>query len=268
MRKVSLIVATAMVLASCREEAPPAPEPSPSESTSTSTSESTVTVINGARSVVEETDDFLFEYSYPAEAGNIPALAGLLDERLARARSELSMQAADGREAASDDGFPYNKYSNEVIWQVVTNLPGFLSLSARISSYTGGAHGNYGSSALLWDKTNEVELDPLSAFTSAAALDEALGETLCEALNSERAKRRGTAVEGEGDIFDACVKPSESTVLLGSSNGRAFNRIGFVMDPYVAGPYAEGSYEFTLNVNQDVLDAVKEEYRSAFAARN
>ncbi len=260
------MLAAAMVLASCREEPAPVPEPSTAEETGST--ETTVTVINGARAVVEETDDFLFEYSYPAEAGNIPALAAMLDGRLARARSELSMQAADGREAASDDGFPYNKYSTEVVWQVVTDLPGYLSMSAAISSYTGGAHGNYGSSALVWDRANEIEVEAIDMFTSPAALDEALGEQLCTLLNAERAKRRGMPVEADGDIFDLCVKPSESTVLLGSSNGRAFNRIGFIMDPYVAGPYTEGSYEFTLNVNQAVLDAVKEEYRSAFAARN
>jgi len=54
-------------------------------------------------------------------------------------------------------------------------------------------------------------------------------------------------------------------VLLGSSDRKAFNRIGLLAAPYVAGSYAEGTYEVTLPVTPAVLQAVKPEYKAAFA---
>lgn len=262
MKRVCAGMVAAALLASCRESPPPQPEPTPTASataTATDTPEP-----SGARSVAEETDDFLFEYSYPAEAGNIPALAILLDARLTRARASLAREAAEGRAAARDNGFPFNKYSTGIAWAVVTDTPRFLSLSAQISSYTGGAHGNAGFDALVWDREADTALKPEDFFTSIGALDEVIGRRLCDMLQRERRARRG----GDGTLggqFDDCVDLDETTLLLGSSNGRAFNRLGVMMGPYVAGPYAEGTYEFTLPVDNGVIATVKEEYRSAFA---
>ena len=59
--------------------------------------------------------------------------------------------------------------------------------------------------------------------------------------------------------------PSEVTVLMGSGDKAHFTRIGLIADPYVAGPYVEGSYEVTLPVSPALLKAVKPEYRSMFA---
>ena len=68
-------------------------------------------------------------------------------------------------------------------------------------------------------------------------------------------------------MFDECIKPSEQTVILGSSNGRTFDKVGVLAGPYAAGPYAEGDYEFTLPVTPALLKAVKPEYRGAFSVR-
>jgi CRP-like cAMP-binding protein len=57
----------------------------------------------------------------------------------------------------------------------------------------------------------------------------------------------------------------ELTLLLGSSNGRTFDRIGLIADPYVAGSYAEGPYDVTVPITQAVLDAVKPAYKEAFS---
>ncbi len=122
---------------------------------------------------------------------------------------------------------------------------------------------------MVWDRENARALEPVAFFTSAAALDAALGERLCEALNAERAERRpAPVVAGSDDPFDACIKPDETNVLLGSSNGRHFDRIGIQIAPYLAGPYAEGSYEFTFEVDDDLLAIVRPEYRAAFGAED
>jgi len=54
-------------------------------------------------------------------------------------------------------------------------------------------------------------------------------------------------------------------VILGSADKQHFTRIGVLIDPYAAGPYAEGGYEVTLPVTPAVLRAVKPEYRALFA---
>lgn len=266
MGRVCLGLAAAMLLVSCRQDDPePAPQETP---TPTESASATPVPASGARAVVEETGDFLFEYSYPEEAGNIPELAALLGDRLDAVRADIAAQSAAGREAAHDDGFPFNKYSSSTEWKVVADTPRFLSLSSTIESYTGGAHGNYGFDALVWDREAGEALEPEDVFTSLDALDEVLAETFCEQLNTERAKRRDQPVaEGSDDMFDKCVPLSDVTLLLGSAGGRAFNRIGVQVGPYVAGPYAEGSFEFTFPVTPEVLEVVKEDYRSAFAAR-
>ncbi len=260
-------LAAGLLLVSCQEGGAPANPPATPEATASEIVETPRAA--GARAVVEETDDFLFEYSYPKEAGDIPGLASLLDGRLDRLRTTLASQSAEARDDARDNGFPYNKYSNEVIWRVVANTPRYLSLSAAISTYTGGAHGNYGFDALVWDKEAERALKPESFFESVGELDAAVQERLCDMLNRERASRRGEPVgEGTANPFDECVALDEATILLGSTNGRSFNRIGVMMAPYVAGPYSDGSYEFTLDMTGAMLETVKEERRSAFSARN
>ena len=264
-RGVCLGMAGAILLVSCREEAP-APDPAPT-TPPVATASATATPVSGARTVEEETDDFLFEYAYPAEAGNIPALAALLDARLVRVREGLARDSRQAREDARDNGFPFNKYSTGIGWSVVADTPRFLSLSAAISSYSGGAHGNAGFDALVWDKEAGRALEPGAFFASTDALDAAIGPRLCDLLQRERAVRRGGEA-ASGGIFDECVPLTDTTVLLGSTNGRVFNRIGVLMGPYVAGPYAEGTYEFTIPVDAAVLDVVRDEYQSAFASRN
>ena len=224
---------------------------------------------NGARSVAEETDDFLFEYSYPAEAGRIAGLAGLLDNRLDRQRAELAVESERARREAREEGFPYNKHSYTAEWKIVAELPKWLSLSADVATYTGGAHGNYTVRSVVWDKDNLRLMNAIDLFSSPAALEEAFGDRFCDGLDRERAERRGEPVpEDSEEQFDQCPGIDELEVLVGSSNGRTFNRLTVYAGPYVAGPYAEGAYEVDLPVTQEVLDAVKPEYREAFSARN
>jgi len=278
MRRLALLLAVAA--AACngpRGDAPATPSPSPTPARAatppapppTPTASATASVgSNGARSVSEETDDFLFEYSYPKEAGRIPALARLLDGRLEHSRAELAQQSAAARKDARGAGFPYNKYSLTIAWKVVSDLPEWLSLSAKVSSYAGGAHGNYGFDSLVWDKQHTRALQAIDLFQSPAALDKAVGDRFCDALNAERARRRGAPVKKTSrDEFDKCVGVKEATVLVGSRGHRKFDRLSLQIGPYVAGPYAEGAYEFAFPVDARILAAVKPEFQDAFASR-
>jgi hypothetical protein len=270
MMRAILALALAGTLAACDwfggGNADPAPTATPTETLSPTATATAVS--NGARSVSEETDDFLFEYAYPAEVGAIPELAALIEGRLARQRAQLASDAENARREARANGFPYNKHSFSSEWQVVASIPGWLSLSEAVATYTGGAHGNTTLNSLVWDKEGGKAMDAIALFTSPAALEEALGDRFCDGLDRERAKRRGAPVPKDSDDqFDQCPGIDELEVLVGSSNRRTFNRLTLYAGPYVAGPYVEGAYEVDLDVDRAVLDVVRPEFRAAFSAR-
>lgn len=269
MKRLLSVLALAGAVVACKGEGDPAPRPTASPTQSPVPAASPSTTSNGARAVAEETDDFLFEYSYPAEAGRIAELASVLDIRLEQRREALARESVEARRAARAEGFPYNKHSYTAEWKVIADLPGWLSLSADIATYSGGAHGNYTVDSMVWDKQAEKTIDGIELFVSPAALEEALGRKFCEALDRQREKRRETPIpEGSGDTFDQCPGIEDLKVLVGSSNRRTFNRLTLYAGPYVAGPYAEGAYEIDLPVDQAILAAVKPRYREAFSARN
>lgn len=223
----------------------------------------------GARAVTEETDDYLFTYSYPAPAGSIAPLGDLLDRKLDERRAELASSAAQARRDARADGFPYNKHSYQAEWKVVANIPDWLSLSNEFSSYSGGAHGIYGVTSLVWDKQEAEAIEAIDLFTSPQALEDALGDRFCDGLNTLREKRRGEPVDPEADnSFNDCPDIDELTVLVGSGGGRRFDRLTLYAGPYVAGPYAEGDFRVNLPVDRAVLDSVKPRYRASFATRS
>lgn len=207
-----------------------------------------------------------FSYVWPAKVSAVPELV----ERFTAERDQLlAEQKADWdaslAEFGNGDCISCVNRSFDKTWDVVADLPRFLSLSARFSFYTGGAHGNSAYDALVWDREAEVALDPKAMFRSPEALQSALGDKWCKALKAERNKRAGQDIADDG--FFTCPPIADLTVLVGSSDGKAFNRVGLLAAPYVAGSYAEGPYEVTLPVTPAVLAAVKPEYKSAFAPR-
>lgn len=220
-----------------------------------------------ARSVAEANDTYEFEYSYPAQAGAYPALREHLDADLERIKASLMEDAQKWKVEAEREGFPFHPYSASTEWKVVADLPGWLSLSADSSTYTGGAHGMYGTRGLVFNKRARAIRQPIELFRSPAALQGAVEDRWCAALDKEREARRGEPVDKRDEFFGDCPGIEELTVLLGSSNGETFDRIGLIAGPYVAGSYAEGDYEVTLAVDDAVLEAVKPEYRGTFGIK-
>ncbi len=218
--------------------------------------------------VEAQTDAYQFAYAYPARADAIRPLKRVLDGERDAMKAELIAEATSGQADARKNGYPYRAYSNDKAWSVVTDTPGWLSLSATIASYSGGAHGMMVFDTLLWDKQAGRRRNPLDLFASKAAFRAAVAKPLCAALDRERLKRRGGEASTAGDQFSQCIDPiDDTTVILGSSDRLHFDRIGFLVPPYNAGPYAEGVYELTLPVGPALLAAVKPAFRSAFAVR-
>ncbi len=207
-----------------------------------------------------------FAYGWPRQVSAIEQLATLLD---AERQQALDHQKGHWQQSLTDFGdedcvaCKTLAYSKE--WKVVANIDRFLSLSGDIYEYGGGAHGNYWFDALVWDRTANAALNPREMFTSNEALWQALEQPYCAALDEERAKRRDGF--DTGGFFAACPGLEELTLLVGSSDGERFDRLGLLAAPYVAGPYAEGAYEVTLPISEEALAAVKPDYQAAFRAR-
>ena len=211
-----------------------------------------------------------FNYGWPAAVSAQPALAAQLSAERGKALAEEKASWQRDSAASPSDCTACRSREYQKTWKVVADLPGWLSLSADSYSYTGGAHGMSNVESLVWDKTLKAAHDGVELFGSPEALDAALGPKLCAALNAQRAKKRGEPVPpaGADDMgFNSCQHVKDATVLVGSSNGKTFDRIGIWFGPYVAGPYAEGAYELNFPVDAAVLAAVKPEYAAAFSVK-
>lgn len=208
-----------------------------------------------------------FSYSWPAAVSAIPKLATLLTRERDKALASQKAQWAQALGSTPDDCASCRSYETKHEWKVVADLPQWLSLSDLLYVYSGGAHGMTGLSSLVWDKRVGHAVDGKDMFRSPEALERALGSQLCENLDKARAKKRGEPVpqpSGANDFLNGCPHLDQATILPGSSGGEKFDRVGIWFGPYVAGPYAEGSYELTFPVDSAIIDAVKPEYGSAF----
>ncbi|MGH6744808.1 DUF4163 domain-containing protein [Novosphingobium sp.] len=267
----------ALLLSGCKgEKSAPAPSETASAGISAQTESATETttetsteagdvVVGGGRAEKTENDLYEFSYSYPDAAGAIPGLKANLDQQLDTSRADLVSSAKEGQAEAKKNDFPYHAYSYGEDWKVVTSLPGWLSLSSESYVYSGGAHGMTAFDGLLWDRHAETARKPIDLFTSKEALSKALRTAFCAALDKERVKRRGGPIDKSDEMFSECIDPVEQVVILGSTNRQTFDRIGLLVPPYNAGPYAEGSYEVTVPVTGAVMAALKPQYRSSFS---
>ena len=272
MRQVPIAV-LALILASCSGKSPEQPvqaTPSASAESSDPASAATATAaplpIAKPVSIDDSTPLYEFSYAYPVQAAAIPGLAAWFKADAAKMKRDLVVHAKEGQSAAKADKRTYYPYGHSTKWGVVTDLPGWLSLSAQRWESLGGAHPNPWQEGLVWNKAAGKRMKGTDLFASPAALSAAIRLPFCAALNQQRADKRGEPVNPKSrDPFDLCIDPAAQTVILGSTDKTHFTRIGVLVDPYEAGPYAEGNYEVTLPVTAAVLRAVKPQYRSAFA---
>nr|WP_240511367.1 DUF4163 domain-containing protein [Novosphingobium panipatense] len=267
------LTAAALLVSGCKSEKP-APAPSEtasaeveaaSEAATEPAAETSEVPVGGGRAEKTENDLYEFSYSYPDAAGAIPGLKANLDKQFDASRADLVSSAKEGQSEAKQNDFPYHAYSYGEEWKVVTDLPGWLSLSSEIYTYSGGAHGMTTFDALLWDRHAETARKPIDLFISKEALSKAIRTSFCAALDKARVRKRGGPIDRSDEMFSECIDPVEQVVILGSTNKQTFDRIGLLVPPYNAGPYAEGSYEVTVPVTGAVMAALKPQYRSSFS---
>ena len=266
----SLLTATAVLLAACASQSPASHEEAqgaanivaspavagPAERAWGASAGKPVAFKEGT-----DEDSWSFGYSWPAQANAIAPLDAILRARKDKVRAERRGYWEEAQTECPPDAASCMNHYYEEHWAVVTDLAQWLSLSSTVETYSGGAHGNQGFDALLWDKRAEKMREATELFQSERAFSDAVRADFCKALDKERAKRRdNSGVEG----FDDCFDPTDAVIILGSSNAKAFDRIGFLIAPYLAGPYVEGDYEVTLPITAMLLSKVKAEFRDSF----
>lgn len=206
-----------------------------------------------------------FSYAWPTEVNALPKLAALMtemrDDALRAQKTEWEQSVA---EYGTDNCITCVSRDFATTWEVAADTPRFLSLGAGVYVYGGGAHGNTYFDTLVWDREAGAAMGPVEMFSSQDALWSAISDDYCAGLNEERAKRRGGPVTGSG-WGSNCPGLDELVVVATSSNGKTFDRLELLAAPYVAGAYAEGSFEVTVPLTQAALAAAKPEYRAYFS---
>ncbi|MBO9696135.1 MAG: DUF3298 and DUF4163 domain-containing protein [Sphingopyxis sp.] len=224
---------------------------------------------NAPPSNVSESNDLIeFVYSYPADAARIPELAKLLDGDRAAKREALIAAARRDKAAAEKGDYPYRGHTHRQTWQRVTDTRRFLSLSAEIETYTGGAHGMQTFDTLVWDRNRREQRKPLDLFRSSEAFDTAVREAFCAGIRRAKAAKGIVLDEAPDSSFAKCPPASAQTIWLGSSDGRYLDRMTIAIAPYEVGPYAEGSYRINVPVTGPVVKAVKDEFARDFLPIN
>lgn len=220
-------------------------------------------VAAAATQVTEKTATFSFDHRWPDAASRVAPLRRWLEADRDRLRARTAALADADRRDAAKSGYPFRPHTTTREWKLVTETPRLLSLSGTTYRFTGGAHGNTVTEALLWDKTGARRVDPRALFVSPTAVQRAFGARWCAWLKRERARRLGETPTN--DTMFRCPPLSDLKLLMGSTDGRAIDRIGLIADQYVAGSYAEGVYELTVPVTPAVRRAVKPAWQAAFA---
>jgi hypothetical protein len=207
--------------------------------------------------------DLLINQSTPAiswrwriapEAATQPALlAGLRGEAL-KAATAAKADAANDAASARKEGFPFRRYESISDWSLAADTPRLLALVGESYAFTGGAHGNTGYTAKIWDKTAQKPV-PFSALFSDWAKARALIEpAYCAALATEQKARGGNPVNN-------CPKLSDQPIVPWAGLATRATQLCVLLGPYTAGSYAEGSYRITLPWPEGIKPLVKPAYR-------
>lgn len=216
---------------------------------------------------VDEKNELIeFHFGWSAEAAAVPQLVNQFTKEMNKAKADLIAGAEEDKAFREKEGFDFHGFMSSTDYKTAGQSARLLSLSLEQGGYEGGAHGNYGVGALLWDRAEAREIKPADLFADAANMGRLLTQRWCDALNKAREEKRGEPV-GSGGLFDDCPALSEIAVIPADKDksGR-FETLMLVASPYVAGPWVEGAYEIELAVTPDLLAALKGDYRTSFEA--
>ena len=201
------------------------------------------------------TPQLSYRWRAPPEAATQPALLkGLRSEALTELAKEKKDAAGDASEAKKS-GFPFRGYETIISWTLAADTPRLLALSSLNYSFTGGAHGNTGYAAKIWDKAANKAIPFSALFTDWKKAQALLGPAYCKALAEEQKARGGNPVNN-------CPKLADQQIVPWADLASTASQVRVLLGPYAAGSYAEGSYLITLPWPEGLEKLVKPAYRT------
>lgn len=183
-----------------------------------------------------------YRWTMAPEAALEPALFRALAADAATDEAAARRAAASDAAQARKGGYPMRPHYRADRWTATAETPGLIALSAEREVYTGGAHGNRAFLSALFDRRTGARIGFARLFADPKAAYAALAPGWCSGLaEARKARRQGVALDG----FEDCPPLAERTVVpVGQGWVHGFR---VLVEPYVAGPYAEGSYEVMLD---------------------
>jgi hypothetical protein len=208
-----------------------------------------------------ESDVLDYRYSFPTVVGTYPALLAKIRGDQADSLAHALEEARAGASASAEHHFPFHRHDFWRDWTVAGNAYPLLSLTSHTDFFTGGAHPNHVSSALLWDEKRDAEIDIDQLFGGAGLLWKQIGPSYCRKLVAERLRR-------EVSTATSCPARKDLTIVpVDSDFNYAFDSLRIIADPYVAGSYAEGAYVISLPVTPTMVESIEPGYRGTFEAQ-
>lgn len=214
----------------------------------------------------EKTDLLDFEYLIPPEAAARKVLREWMTTQAGRLKAQALKAAKEDEESSRKSGFAYRQHSDGSRWSATADTKSLMSFQGQHYFYTGGAHPMVNYVALVYDKQEGKLLRPSEIFADPAAAFAAITPLYCKRLEELRVEKRGEKTD-PSDMFGDCPKLTEATLLPVSKTPKKIDLIRIILDPYVAGPYAEGEYVVELPVDQSMIDLMKPEYQGVFIGR-
>lgn len=190
----------------------------------------------------------------PEAATQPDLLKSLRSDGFAELAKEKGAAARDATEAKKS-GFPFRRYETIADWTLAADTPRLLALSGLNYSFTGGAHGNTGYAAKIWDKQANQAIPFSALFTDWAKALTLLEPAYCRALAEEQ-KTRG------GNPQNNCPKLADQPIVPWADLATTARQFRVLIGPYAAGSYAEGSYLITLPWPEGIAQLVKPAYKT------
>ena len=193
------------------------------------------------------------------EAATAPALLASMRATALKAAAKARTDAAGDAASAKKAGFPFRAHNAITDWSLAADTPRLLALAGETYSFTGGAHGNTGFAARIWDKTAKRSIPIDALFSDWPRARDLIEPAFCKALLAEQTRRLGAPPTSE---MNACPKLSEQPMVPWAGLGSHAVQLRVLVGPYVAGSYAEGSYMITMPWPDAARGLVKPGYRA------
>ena len=139
----------------------------------------------------EKGRDVDFRYRWAAEASAIPSLARKLRAEMQHDRVRTANLARSDRQSAMKSNYPFRPHSFDRNVTFGGQSARLASFADQRSAYTGGAHPNPGTVAILWDRERGVATSFAALFRSSPS--RILRPAYCKGLAIERQRKMGDA---------------------------------------------------------------------------